>query len=142
MQEIQTAQTWSYNNLDSPTYEPMPAVPITQIRLEEVFIPDPPQSTSTSDTYFPATSALPDPRPPVTAPHTYVDISPLHVHDTELARRPLRVIGARRGTHEGVEGWWIEKEWEVLAIPERKRLFLFGSGLASKRASGHARLNA
>lgn len=128
-----TAQTWSYDNLNSPTYEPMPAVPITQIRLEEVFIPDPPSSSQ----------GITDPRPPLTAAHTYVDISPLHVHDTELARRPLRVIGARRGTHEGVEGWWVEKEWEVLAIPERKRLFLFGSGLASKRAgSGHARLNA
>ena len=34
----------------------------------------------------------------------------------------------RRGWWEGENGWWVEREWEVVAIPERKRLFLFGGG--------------
>ena len=34
----------------------------------------------------------------------------------------------RRGWWEGENGWWGEREWEVVAIPERKRLFLFGGG--------------
>ena len=115
-----------------PTYEPMPAIPMKQIRLEEVFIPDPPLCSQQETPYRPSSSSA----------YSFLEISPLHVHDAEISRRELRDIGTRRGTHEGQPGWWVEKEWEVVAIPERKRLFLFGSGIASKNANNGARLNA
>ena len=115
----------------------MPAVPMKQIRLEEVFIPDPPSCYLDHDHL----QGIPH-RPSSTSIYSFLDISALHVHDTEISRRELRDIGARRGTHGGEPGWWVEKEWEVVAIPERKRLFLFGSGIACKNANTGGKLNA
>ena len=72
---------------------------------------------------------MPDDFTPTTEnPYTYLDISELHKRDEVLSRRELREVQRRRGEHDGQQGFWVEKEWEVVAIPERKRLFLFGSG--------------
>lgn len=100
-----TDRTWSYENLDGPKYETMPPVPILQRRFEDVFIPDDPPADPTK--------------------REQLIISPLHVRDEELSRREVKVVWSRRGVHEGVPGVFVEKEWEVRAIPERKRLFLF-----------------
>ena len=103
------ACNWSYDNTNGLTYPVMPAVPTTQMRFEEVFVPD--NFTPTAE-----------------KPYTYLDISELHKRDEVLSRRELREVQRRRGEHDGQQGFWVEKEWEVVAIPERKRLFLFGSG--------------
>lgn len=100
----------------------MPPLPETQLRFEEVFIPDP----------------LSGEQPPATTFENehigrYIKLDSLHIHDKELSRRPLREVNRRYGVHDGRQGTWVEKEWEVRAIPERKRLFIFnGSGSKSK----------
>lgn len=111
---MRTAATWSYDNLAEPTYAAMPSVPVWQRRFEEVFIPDDfvPTPSSTSDAKG----------------YAHLEVSELHRRDEEVERREVREMGRRRGEHDGRPGVWVEKEWEVLAVPERKRLFLFGSG--------------
>ncbi|KAI5118429.1 hypothetical protein M0805_009707 [Coniferiporia weirii] len=119
-------RNWSYDNVEGPVYDAMPPMPIKQIRFEEVFVPDAPTPapiqicTSEPSTSADMASAM--------AKDEHIAVSTLHGGDVELSRRALREVGRRRGEHDGRPGWWIEKEWEVTVIPERKRLFLFGSG--------------
>ncbi|OCB88158.1 hypothetical protein A7U60_g4675 [Sanghuangporus baumii] len=116
---VEAAPTaWNYDTR-GPLFDAVPPLPETRIRFEEFFVPDP----------------LPSEDPPATTfenEHVgcYIKISTLHKRDNELSRRPIRELGRRRGQHEGRTGWWIEKEWEVRAIPERKKLFLFGGAKA------------
>lgn len=92
----------------------MPSVPVWQRRFEEVFIPD---------DFVPASEKA--------TAYAHLEVSELHRRDEEVERREVREMGRRRGEHDGRPGVWVEKEWEVLAVPERKRLFLFGSGRSS-----------
>lgn len=93
--------TWSYDKLDGPKYYAMPPRIIEETRKEEVFIPDADKSKE------------------------QLIVNPLHVHDEELSRKEVKVTGRRRGAHNGMEGEFVEKEWIIKAIPERKKLFLF-----------------
>lgn len=114
-----TARDWSYENIDGPTYDTMPAVPILQRRFEDMFIPRPVPSSS---------SALPNSAELTEPFRLSIAIDSLHTRDVEYSRLFIREVARRSGVHEGCEGTWIEMEWEVYAIPERKRLFLFASG--------------
>ncbi|KAH8113689.1 hypothetical protein DFH11DRAFT_1773660 [Phellopilus nigrolimitatus] len=126
------ARNWTYDNVEGPIYDAMPAVPIKQTRYEEIFFPDPLPATSTSlPTSLPtaSTSAAQESTQEVSADEKpYIETSALHARDIELSRRAIREVGSRRGEHRGRAGVWVEKEWEVTVIPERKKLFLFGSG--------------
>ncbi|KAH8114033.1 hypothetical protein DFH11DRAFT_1509323 [Phellopilus nigrolimitatus] len=126
------ARNWTYDNVEGPVYDVMPAVPIKQTRYEEIFFPDPLPATSTSlPTSLPtaSTSTAQESTQEASAEEKpYIEISALHARDIELARRAIREVGSRRGEHRGRAGVWVEKEWEVTVIPERKKLFLFGSG--------------
>ena len=118
------ARTWSYDNIEGPQYDTMPALPVKQTRYEEVFIPDDYEPAAVSDPTLSATSAIScDEKKPCPF---YIEVMTIHSRDQEVSRREIREVGRRRGSHAGKDGTWIEKEWEVLAIPERKRLFLFG----------------
>jgi hypothetical protein len=93
----------------------MPRIPVFTRRLEEVFIPDP----TSADEWV----------------EERIERGTLYEDDTELSRTCVRELGRRRGGRMGVEGWWVAKEWEVVAIPDRKVLFLFGGeGKATMRA--------
>ena len=112
-------RTWSYENLDGPKYETMPPVPVLQRRLEEVFIAD-------ADPTNPSNPDAPTSTPTSAPPKEELIIHPFHVHDVEISRVETKSeVSRRRGVHEGRSGWFVEKEWAVTAIPERKRLFLF-----------------
>ncbi|KAH8108937.1 hypothetical protein DFH11DRAFT_1516175 [Phellopilus nigrolimitatus] len=126
------ACNWTYENVEGPLYDAMPAVPIKQTRYEEIFFPDPLPAISTSlrtSLSTASTSAVQESTQESSADEKpYIETSALHARDIELARRAIREVGSRRGEHRGRTGLWVEKEWEVTAIPERKKLFLFGSG--------------
>ena len=109
--EYSVEPTWSYEN-SGPVYDAMPPVPVKQRRYEEVFVPD---------------------VAPAESEGTYIQRSALHARDIELSRNAIREVGRRRGEHKGRSGWWVEKEWEVTVIPERKRLFLFGGSKPAGR---------
>jgi uncharacterized lipoprotein YddW (UPF0748 family) len=99
----------------------MPPVPIHQRRFEDIFIPDPLPSQSTAQPTTQSTSTSTQ----TTEPKQILIINPLNVRDHEISRREVREVMRRRGVYEGKEGWFVEKEWDVVAVPERKRLFLF-----------------
>lgn len=125
---VRIAATWSYDNVAEPTYAAMPSVPVWQRRFEEVFIPDdfvPVPAASPSSTSTSTSTSTSDAKGYA---YAHLEVSELHRRDTEVERREVREVGRRRGEHDGRAGVWVEKEWEVLAVPERKRLFLFGSG--------------
>ena len=67
---------------------------------------------------------VPDAKAPGEEDH--LEVSMLHRGDEELERQELREVSRKRGRRDGVEGWWVEKEFRVLAIPECKTLFTFG----------------
>ena len=80
-------------------------------RVEGVFVPD---------------NALP-------GEEKYIDISALHKGDVELERRVIGEVSRKRGKHAGREGWWVDTDFEVVALPERKTLFTFGGeGMAGR----------
>ncbi|KAH8105681.1 hypothetical protein DFH11DRAFT_1833904 [Phellopilus nigrolimitatus] len=126
------ARNWTYDNVERPVYDAMPAVPIKQTRYKEIFFPDPLPATSTSlPTSLPtaSTSTAQESTQEASAEEKpYIETSALHARDIELACRAIREVGSRRGEHRGRTGLWVEKEWEVTVIPERKKFFLFGSG--------------
>ncbi|EJD07084.1 uncharacterized protein FOMMEDRAFT_17580 [Fomitiporia mediterranea MF3/22] len=103
-QPIAEESSWSYEN-SGPVYDAMPAIPVKQTRYEEAFVPDEPSPEGEEE---------------------YIERSALHARDIELSRRAVCEVKRRRGERNGKAGWWVEKEWEVTVIPERKRLFLFG----------------
>ncbi|KAH8104372.1 hypothetical protein DFH11DRAFT_1761044 [Phellopilus nigrolimitatus] len=127
-----TTCNWTYENVKGPLYDAMPAVPIKQTRYEEIFFPDPLPAISTSlrtSLSTASTSTAQESTQEASAEEKpYIEISALHARDIELARRAIREVGSRRGEHRNRAGVWVEKEWEVTVIPERKKLFLFGSG--------------
>ncbi|KAH8115835.1 hypothetical protein DFH11DRAFT_1830913 [Phellopilus nigrolimitatus] len=126
------ARNWTYDNVERPVYDAVPAVPIKRTRYKEIFFLDPLPATSTSlPTSLPtaSTSTAQESTQEASAEEKpYIETSALHARDIELACRAIREVGSRRGEHRGRTGLWVEKEWEVSVIPERKKLFLFGSG--------------
>ena len=111
---------------DGPLYS-IPNVPVRQRRREEVFVPDEPEfDDAFVSSSAPATSST---GAAVNIPKgEFLAVSELHTRDVETSRRAIRELSRRRGEHEGRAGWWIEKEWEVTCMPERKKLFNLDAG--------------
>ena len=101
---IQQTSAWSYDNVEGPKYDAVPRMPRKTRRVEERFVPD------------------------VSVPgeKEYIEISALYKGDVELERKVLREVSKKRGEHLGRAGYWVETEFEVIALPERKTLFTFG----------------
>ena len=93
---------WSYDNVEGPKYPAFPRLPRNLRRVEASFIPD---SNPTSE---------------------ILEVSSLHKGDEELERHVVREVGRKRGKRNGEEGVWVEREYNILAVLERKPLFVFG----------------
>lgn len=83
-------------------YPAFPRLPKWTTRVEESFIPDSNPSAE------------------------ILEVNTLHKGDQEMSRTVLREVEKRRGRRDGEEGYWVSREYKILAVPERKTLFVFG----------------
>lgn len=103
---------WTYDNVAGPKYEAAPRLPKWTRRVEAVFV---------SDAAYASSSDLAE-----AEAKGHIEVSPLNKGDYEIERRVVREVSRKRGRFEGSEGWWLDREFEILAVPERKTLFVFG----------------